>query len=112
MDLLIGSHLGETLLGQDGEDKLTNQYGGNDELIGGAGADVFDLYRAGGSVEIMDLDAGLDIIDLRRLDYADTAEALSHVTSTANGDVTFSDTGFDLLVHNTNYAEFADSLMV
>ena len=62
---------------------LTNTGGGNDLFYGGAGADTFTLYRAGGSVEIRHFEAGLDIIDLTRLGYTDAADAHSHVTSTA-----------------------------
>ena len=92
---------------------MTTCWGGRDgRLFGRAGADTFTLYRAGGSVEIRDFEAGLDIIDLTRLGDTDAGDALSHVKSTENGAVTFSDDGIDLIVGNASYSEFADSLMI
>ena len=86
--------------------------GGIDLFYDGAGADAFTLYRADGSFQIRDFEAGLDIVDLTRLGYTNAADGLSHVTSTANGAVTFSDDGIDLIVGNASYSQFAESLMI
>lgn len=111
-DELHGGAGDNRLFGHAGQDTLTNMGGGNDQLSGGADADLFLLYRAVGTVEIMDFEAGLDVIDLRQLGYANEADALSHVTSIANGDVTFSDGAFNLTVGSASSLDFADSLMI
>ena len=99
-DRLVGNDSDDRLFGGRGADHLDGGTG-NDRLTGGAGADIFLFDQTSGSDTVLDFAAGLDQVDLTRLNISGPqtlAAAMSDVGADAvldltalggNGTVTF-----------------------
>jgi Ca2+-binding RTX toxin-like protein len=69
-DVLIGAAGADTLTGDAGNDRLTGGIGA-DKLYGGAGADVFVFAKGDGKDLIGGFEAGIDLIEMTGLQFAD-----------------------------------------
>ncbi len=84
-DQVIGSDVGEVLLGGAGEDIILDG-AGSDTMTGGTGADLFVLAADGQSDTITDFERGIDRLDLSAFDFLYDISQLD-VFPTLNGAV-------------------------
>ena len=90
-----------------GVDDVLTAGAGNNQLWGGAGADVFVFSPTdGGTHRIGDFEAW-DYLDVSGFEFASGAEARSHLTQVGN-DVVFSDQGVEFRLINTQLATLQD----
>lgn len=82
-DQLIGSVVGEPLMGLAGDDILLDG-SGNDVLTGGGGADLFVFTADGQTDQITDFERGVDRLDLSGFDFLYDVAQLE-IVSTSNG---------------------------
>lgn len=105
-DRLFGDAGKDALFGQTGNDRLDGG-NGNDVLAGGAGKDTF-VFKDGSDLDrLLDLENGLDRIDLGDFGFASFAEVKALAADTAGGDLRlgFGDGDF-LFVNDFSRADF------
>lgn len=84
---------------------LLNGLGGNDVLIGGAGADIYEVAKGNGSDRIIGFEPGHDLVKLDGYGYTSFAQLMSHATQTGS-DVSIQLSGSEkLLLSNVNLSQ-------